>query len=174
MRAPAAGALPEGSRDLDQRLDLRRQATSPRRARHRRLHREERSSRAPPRDDHGARDRNNRRTAQPDKRLTETATARARLQRPALRLRVRVSTLAVLLEIVRTRTAFGPLLVWVQELTGVDRETDAGLPGGQRLRQHDLRRDHLSAERTGNVAYLASVCGIKSICARIRRASRWP
>ena len=28
MRTPAAGALPEGARDLDQRLDLRRQATS--------------------------------------------------------------------------------------------------------------------------------------------------
>src|SRR6266540_4366530 len=30
MRAPAAGAPPEDARDLDQRLDLRRQATPPR------------------------------------------------------------------------------------------------------------------------------------------------
>jgi len=69
MRTAAAGALPEGARDLDQRLDLRRQATSPRRARNRRVPREERSSRAPTRDHPGARGRNNHRTAQPNKRL---------------------------------------------------------------------------------------------------------
>src|SRR5438874_11105270 len=38
---------------------------------------------------------------------------------------------------------------------------------GQCLRQCDLCRDHLSAERTGKVAYLASIPEIKSICARI-------
>jgi hypothetical protein len=42
---------------------------------------------------------------------------------------VRVSTVAVLLEIVRTRTALGRLLVGVQELTGVDREAAADLLG---------------------------------------------
>src|SRR6266516_390156 len=72
MRAPAAGALSDGARDLDQRLDLRRQATSPRRARNRRVYREERSSRAPTRNDPGARGRNDRRTARPDKRLSRS------------------------------------------------------------------------------------------------------
>jgi hypothetical protein len=51
------------------------------------------------------------------------------LQRPALRLGVRVGTVAVLSEIVRTRTALGRLLVGVQELTGVDREAAADLLG---------------------------------------------
>ncbi len=37
-----------------------------------------------------------------------------------------------------------------------------------------VTQSHLSAERTGKVACLASISGIKSICARVRRASRWP
>jgi hypothetical protein len=35
-------------------------------------------------------------------------------------------------------------------------------------------RPYFSAERMGKVAYLASISGIESICARIRRANRWP
>jgi hypothetical protein len=37
--------------------------------------------------------------------------------------------LAVLLEVVRTRTAFGRLVVGVEELVGVDREAAAALLG---------------------------------------------
>jgi hypothetical protein len=37
--------------------------------------------------------------------------------------------LAVSLEVVRTRTGFGRLVVGVQELAGVDREAAAGLLG---------------------------------------------
>src|SRR6266498_3778501 len=45
---------------------------------------------------------------------------------------------------------------------------------GANRRHLDLRRDYLSAESTGKVAYLANISGIRSIRARIRWASRWP